>query len=84
MQAHRNHPSPSFQNMQAYGLQEEDWSASALTICVVGASGDLAKKKIFPALFALYTQNMLPEASAPRQAAAGDGSCASGPQCLWQ
>jgi glucose-6-phosphate 1-dehydrogenase len=26
----------------------------------VGASGDLAKKKIFPALFALFYQGMLP------------------------
>jgi glucose-6-phosphate 1-dehydrogenase len=46
--------------MQAYGLQEENWDRSALSICVVGASGDLAKKKIFPALFALYYQDMMP------------------------
>lgn len=31
-----------------------------LTIVVVGASGDLARKKIFPALFALYCQGFLP------------------------
>lgn len=31
---------------------------------VVGASGDLAKKKIFPALFALYYGGMLPQARA--------------------
>jgi glucose-6-phosphate 1-dehydrogenase len=54
-------PSPSFSNMQVYGLQEEDWNKSALSIVVVGASGDLAKKKIFPALFALYYENMLPK-----------------------
>ena len=30
---------------------------------VVGASGDLARKKIFPALFALYHEGMLPEVS---------------------
>ncbi|KZV54326.1 hypothetical protein F511_03581 [Dorcoceras hygrometricum] len=36
-------------------------SASALSIVVVGASGDLAKKKIFPALFALYYEDWLPE-----------------------
>lgn len=53
--------SPSFQNMGVYGLQEENWDQSALSICVVGASGDLAKKKIFPALFALHYQDMLPE-----------------------
>lgn len=46
---------------QAYDLPLEDWSQSALSICVVGASGDLAKKKIFPALFALYYDNHLPK-----------------------
>lgn len=34
---------------------------------VVGASGDLARKKIFPALFALYHEGMLPEVG-PRPA----------------
>ncbi|XWS31077.1 hypothetical protein CRYUN_Cryun23aG0046400 [Craigia yunnanensis] len=34
---------------------------STLSITVVGASGDLAKKKIFPALFALYYEDCLPE-----------------------
>jgi len=33
-----------------------------LSIVVVGASGDLAHRKIFPALFALYCQNLLPPA----------------------
>ncbi len=32
-----------------------------VSIIVLGASGDLARKKIFPALFALYCQNHLPE-----------------------
>ena len=54
-------PAPSFQNMGVYGLKEENWNKSFLSICVVGASGDLAKKKIFPALFALYIEGMLPE-----------------------
>ncbi|MBL7077025.1 MAG: glucose-6-phosphate dehydrogenase [Kiritimatiellae bacterium] len=31
-----------------------------LSVVVVGASGDLAKRKIFPALFALYCQGFLP------------------------
>lgn len=31
------------------------------SITVVGASGDLARKKIFPALFALYYEDCLPE-----------------------
>lgn len=47
--------------LQVYGLQEENWDQSALSIVVVGASGDLAKKKIFPALFALYYEKMLPK-----------------------
>lgn len=34
---------------------------STVSITVVGASGDLAKKKIFPALFALYYESCLPE-----------------------
>ncbi len=33
----------------------------ALSIAIIGASGDLALKKIYPALFALYCQNLLPE-----------------------
>lgn len=32
-----------------------------LTVVVLGASGDLAQRKIFPALFALYCQKLLPE-----------------------
>ncbi|MBN2024207.1 MAG: glucose-6-phosphate dehydrogenase [Pirellulales bacterium] len=32
-----------------------------MSIVVVGASGDLARKKIFPALFSLYCQGCLPE-----------------------
>jgi glucose-6-phosphate 1-dehydrogenase len=32
-----------------------------LSIVVVGASGDLARKKTFPALFALFCQEMLPD-----------------------
>lgn len=32
-----------------------------VSITVVGASGDLAKKKIFPALFALYYEGCLPK-----------------------
>lgn len=39
----------------------EKGAESTLSITVVGASGDLAKKKIFPALFALYYEDCLPE-----------------------
>lgn len=38
-----------------------DGHKSTVSITVVGASGDLAKKKIFPALFALYYEDCLPE-----------------------
>ncbi|MHC4400670.1 MAG: glucose-6-phosphate dehydrogenase [Planctomycetota bacterium] len=34
-----------------------------LSIVVVGASGDLARRKIFPALFALHCQGLLPKRS---------------------
>ncbi|RDX97248.1 Glucose-6-phosphate 1-dehydrogenase 2, chloroplastic, partial [Mucuna pruriens] len=40
---------------------ENDGNGSTVSITVVGASGDLAKKKIFPALFALYYEDCLPE-----------------------
>ncbi|CAH0475320.1 unnamed protein product [Peronospora belbahrii] len=33
----------------------------ALTVFVIGASGDLAKKKTYPSLFALYASGYLPE-----------------------
>ena len=56
---------------QAYGLEPEDWNKSALTVVVVGASGDLARKKIFPALFALYHEGMLPEVSAAMRSPCG-------------
>mmetsp|Transcript_20290 Transcript_20290/g.44307 ORF Transcript_20290/g.44307 Transcript_20290/m.44307 type:complete len:604 (-) Transcript_20290:1435-3246(-) len=46
---------------QAYDLESNDWSVSSLSVVVVGASGDLAKKKIFPALFALYYEGSLPQ-----------------------
>lgn len=45
---------------EAYCLQDENWDTSCLSFCIVGASGDLAKKKILPALFALYREGMLP------------------------
>ncbi|GAU17752.1 hypothetical protein TSUD_171400, partial [Trifolium subterraneum] len=40
---------------------EKDANECTVSITVVGASGDLAKKKIFPALFALYYEGCLPE-----------------------
>ncbi|XP_011010201.1 PREDICTED: glucose-6-phosphate 1-dehydrogenase, chloroplastic [Populus euphratica] len=42
-------------------ISEAEKEESTLSITVVGASGDLAKKKIFPALFALFYEDWLPE-----------------------
>lgn len=39
-------------------------SSKSCTIIVLGASGDLAKKKTFPALFALFREGLLPEKTA--------------------
>ncbi|PNH06867.1 Glucose-6-phosphate 1-dehydrogenase, chloroplastic [Tetrabaena socialis] len=53
----------SFGNLgveEAYDLERNDWATTSLGVVVVGASGDLAKKKIFPALFALYNEGLLP------------------------
>lgn len=47
--------------LQIHNIAEEDWHKAALSMVVVGASGDLAKKKIYPALFALYVEGHLPE-----------------------
>lgn len=46
--------------VQAYDLERNNWDTSSLSVVVVGASGDLAKKKIFPALFALFYEGLLP------------------------
>ncbi|CAG9463807.1 unnamed protein product [Pedinophyceae sp. YPF-701] len=43
------------------GLLPEVDKKDHLTLVVLGASGDLAKKKIFPALFALYVEGVLPK-----------------------
>ena len=42
-------------------FSEQENGDCTITITVVGASGDLAKKKIFPALFALYYDDYLPK-----------------------
>lgn len=46
---------------QSLSILEPVKEGSILSITVVGASGDLAKKKIFPALFALFYEDCLPE-----------------------
>lgn len=41
-------------------VRKEAWFTEGLTIVVVGASGDLAKKKTYPSLFDLYSSKLLP------------------------
>lgn len=41
-------------------MAKQQVPAGNLSIVVAGASGDLARKKIFPALFSLYCQELLP------------------------
>ncbi|KAM0935948.1 putative glucose-6-phosphate dehydrogenase (NADP(+)) [Dioscorea sansibarensis] len=50
--------SEELRNLGGISVSEKE---STVSITVVGASGDLAKKKIFPALFALYYEDCLPE-----------------------
>lgn len=40
---------------------EQSTGDSSLSIIIIGASGDLAFKKTFPALFSLYVHNLLPK-----------------------
>lgn len=61
-------PSPVENGSSSITVEEfEDLAAlvkddeASVSITVVGASGDLAKKKIFPALFALYYEGCLPK-----------------------
>ncbi|EOA19638.1 hypothetical protein CARUB_v10002988mg [Capsella rubella] len=49
------------QDAAKVGAESDGQNKSTVSITVVGASGDLAKKKIFPALFALYYEGCLPE-----------------------
>lgn len=52
---------PSSEEFEEAAGFDVDKNESSVTITVVGASGDLAKKKIFPALFALYYEDCLPK-----------------------
>jgi len=42
-------------------ITQEDWYKEGLVIVVIGASGDLAKKKTYPSLLDLYISNLLPQ-----------------------
>lgn len=52
---------PSKRNSQTTHVSHEAWSTEGLAIVVVGASGDLAKKKTFPSLMGLFMDGLLPE-----------------------
>lgn len=53
--------SGSLTNDSSHSSIDNSWLTSAsLAIVVVGASGDLAKKKTFPSLLNLYDDNLLP------------------------
>ena len=54
-------PSKLTENFYALETHNTPCNPTVHSICVVGASGDLAKKKIFPALFALYLEDSLPK-----------------------
>mmetsp|Transcript_6681 Transcript_6681/g.8742 ORF Transcript_6681/g.8742 Transcript_6681/m.8742 type:complete len:503 (+) Transcript_6681:283-1791(+) len=42
-------------------VEKETWSEEPLTVFVFGASGDLAKKKTYPALYDLFEDSLLPK-----------------------
>lgn len=54
-------PSKSSESLSSSRLNSTNATESGcLSVVVLGASGDLAKKKTFPALFNLYRQGFLP------------------------
>lgn len=78
-------------NVNLYHLEKNDWTCSSLSVVVVGASGDLAKKKIFPALFALYYEGLLPQnfqvtmrgrSSSSSRESGGRTCCSGWPACF--
>jgi glucose-6-phosphate 1-dehydrogenase len=52
-----NAPAPVGQEPEFHMADEKP---ETLSIVIIGASGDLARRKIIPALFALYCQNLIP------------------------
>ena len=57
MSEQKHYKSGSIPSMESSG---ESLTGETIVV-VLGASGDLAQKKTFPALFALYEQNLLPK-----------------------
>lgn len=53
--------SPPLLHTSSSGSSVDVSRAPSLCIAVIGATGELARRKIFPALFALYYSGFLPE-----------------------
>jgi hypothetical protein len=55
-------PIPKVKSLSDLAIEEDScgYLEDALTIFVVGASGDLAKKKTYPSLFDLFRLGFLP------------------------
>mmetsp|Transcript_12854 Transcript_12854/g.14852 ORF Transcript_12854/g.14852 Transcript_12854/m.14852 type:complete len:513 (-) Transcript_12854:170-1708(-) len=51
----------SEENTTKADLELETWYRQSLSVIVFGASGDLAKKKTYPALFDLWVEGMMPD-----------------------
>jgi hypothetical protein len=66
-----------------YNLEATDWGRASLSVVVLGASGDLAKKKIFPALFALYYEGLLPQVRGTRRDQASTKALLGTLACFW-
>ncbi|XP_015570639.1 inactive glucose-6-phosphate 1-dehydrogenase 4, chloroplastic isoform X2 [Ricinus communis] len=52
---------PSLAQGHSLNFPIDDGRATSLSVAVIGATGELARGKIFPALFALYYNGFLPE-----------------------
>ncbi|CEM02434.1 unnamed protein product [Vitrella brassicaformis CCMP3155] len=58
--AHWQHPSHALEQSDTQELENPAESEEHTTFVVLGASGDLAKKKTYPALFSLFCEGRLP------------------------
>jgi glucose-6-phosphate 1-dehydrogenase len=55
-----NLPNPESPSSIASIVRAESWHYSTLSVCILGASGDLAKKKTYPSLLSLFLSGLLP------------------------
>ncbi|WOV83837.1 glucose-6-phosphate dehydrogenase [Sporosarcina jeotgali] len=51
-----------FNNFSSQPEEHSERNAQGMTVVLFGATGDLAKRKLFPALYNLYLENKMPEA----------------------